>query len=274
MQQMGIWGPLLITPSPILLCPRSPQSLLLKWNPPAHDGGAAIASYRVEMRCSPLHSNGDLEHSGVEPQQSLALTPHFLTIYRCRRHADAACGQYPAQGPCSSYQCPQVTLVCYRQHNPCMCLSCPIAPALTPAFSTSAFPHSSGAECCVQVTDLMPGTTYDFRVMAISNQGGSPWSAVGSATTLPSVPLAPVRPVVSACSSTSFQLNWREPYGQGASVTNYTVNMARMPAHRPTANGHTRALSVESDIGSGGGYLAASVGFLSIRKCSRCGPGR
>jgi hypothetical protein len=113
----------------------------------------------------------------------------------------------------------------------------------------------------VQVTDLMPGTTYDFRVMAVNSQGGSPWSPTGSATTLPSVPLAPVRPSVSACSSHSFQLNWREPYGQGSPVSSYTVNMARMPAPRPPlANGHSRALSVESDLGSGGAPRAAPKG--------------
>jgi hypothetical protein len=71
-------------PHAAALCPllAVPQMLLLKWQPPSHDGGAPVASYRVEMRCSPEHANGDLEHSGVEPQQSLALTPHFLTIYR------------------------------------------------------------------------------------------------------------------------------------------------------------------------------------------------
>lgn len=59
-----------------------PQSLLLKWAPPAHDGGSPVTSYRVEMRCDPDAANGGAP-DGVGPQASLALTPHFLTIYRC-----------------------------------------------------------------------------------------------------------------------------------------------------------------------------------------------
>jgi hypothetical protein len=106
----------------------------------------------------------------------------------------------------------------------------------------------------VQVTDLAPGTSYEYRVMAVNGQGGSPWSPIGSATTLPSVPAAPAAPAVSACSSHSLHLSWREPHSQGAPVTSYTVNMARLlaPLPRPLANGHSRRLSADSDVGSGG----------------------
>lgn len=58
------------------------QSLLLRWQPPSHDGGSPVTSYRVEMRCSPLHANGGVDESSMGPHQSLALTPHFLQIYR------------------------------------------------------------------------------------------------------------------------------------------------------------------------------------------------
>lgn len=124
----------------------------------------------------------------------------------------------------------------------------------------------SGCECCVQVTDLMPGTTYEFRVMAINQQGGSPWSATGSASTLPSVPLPPPPPTISACSSHALHLTWREPYGQGAPVTSYTVNMARLNMQRPAANGHCRApsLSHESDHSSVGGWRVAGKCAASL----------
>jgi hypothetical protein len=56
------------------------QSLVLEWGPPPHDGGSALTSYRVEMRCSPNHTPEQME--GLHPEQTLALMPHFLTIYR------------------------------------------------------------------------------------------------------------------------------------------------------------------------------------------------
>ncbi|KAI8476074.1 MAG: fibronectin type III [Monoraphidium minutum] len=188
-------------------------SLLLKWLPPGHDGGSPLTGYRVEMRCSPSQAYGVLDESGVSPQHSLALTPHYLTIY-------------------------------------------------------------SGPECCVQVTDLMPGTTYEFRVMAINGMGGSLWSPAGDATTRPSVPLPPPPPSVSACSSHSLHLSWREPYGQGAPVTGYTVNMARAAPAAPArgaANGHGHAAGHASSVSAGSEHSSADLDAEGGPAAGSCG---
>lgn len=63
-----------------VVCPVLLQSLVLEWGPPPHDGGSPLTSYRVEMRCSPNHTPQTME--GLHPEQTLALMPHFLTIYR------------------------------------------------------------------------------------------------------------------------------------------------------------------------------------------------
>ena len=56
------------------------QSLVLKWHPPIHDGGAEVSGYRVEMR---QQANGARPHG----HQDVALV-NFLPIYRYAMHAE------------------------------------------------------------------------------------------------------------------------------------------------------------------------------------------
>lgn len=74
--------PLLTHPLTPHLHTRLAQSALLKWEAPPHDGGAPVTGYRVEMRCSPTQPEGRAGGEGLAQDQSLALAPHFLTIYR------------------------------------------------------------------------------------------------------------------------------------------------------------------------------------------------
>jgi hypothetical protein len=95
-------------------------------------------------------------------------------------------------------------------------------------------------ETCVQVTDLLPGTTYEFRMQAQNSLGASPWSVVGSARTQPAAPMAPAAPTCVSSSSTSINLSWTAPYHQGSPVTSYTVNMLRCGAvSTASSNGPT-----------------------------------
>ena len=76
------------------------------------------------------------------------------------------------------------------------------------------------------VSDLEPGHRYSFRCAAINAQGSSGWGAVAQADTLPGLPY-PVDPLhLVAATATTVKLRWGQPYGRGARVTGYTVEMA------------------------------------------------
>ena len=104
----------------------------------------------------------------------------------------------------------------------------------------------------MQVTDLAPATTYEYRAVAINSQGASSWSPIGSATTLPAAPLAPATLKLTGCSSQSLQLSWRAPGSQGAPITGYTVNIACVPLQAAT-NGHASASSEPGASSADGG---------------------
>jgi hypothetical protein len=173
------------------------QSLLLRWSVPQHDGGSAVAGYKVEMRCSPDASSST---AAIGPQHSLAIPEHFLNIY-------------------------------------------------------------SGPDVCVQVTDLLPGTAYEYRAAALNSHGAGPWSEIGTATTLPAAPLPPPAPQLAACTSSSLTISWVEPYGQGSPVSSYTLNMARLGpvgGSSSGANGVVHALA-NGTAADGSGHHHADV---------------
>lgn len=58
------------------------QCLLITWTSPEHHGGSEVSAYRLEMRCSPSNDAAHLT-AAAGSQDSLALTSHFLSIYRC-----------------------------------------------------------------------------------------------------------------------------------------------------------------------------------------------
>lgn len=112
----------------------------------------------------------------------------------------------------------------------------------------------AGPDMCVQVTDLLPGTAYEYRAAALNSHGAGPWSVIGTATTLPAAPLPPPAPQLAACSSSSLSVTWVEPYGQGSPVSSYTLNMARLGpvgGSGSGANGVVHAMANGTADGSG-----------------------
>jgi hypothetical protein len=120
----------------------------------------------------------------------------------------------------------------------------------------------SGPDMCVQVTDLLPGTAYEFRAAALNNQGASSWSEIGTATTLPAAPLPPPAPQLTASSSSSLSVVWKEPYDQGSPVTSYTLNMARLGPVFNNNSSNSAAVHMNGSADAAGHHMSDSHGEL------------
>lgn len=76
------------------------------------------------------------------------------------------------------------------------------------------------------VTDLEPGHRYSFRCSAMSEQGSSGWGLTMQAETLPGLPFEVDSLHLVAAAPTSLKLRWSQPFGRGARVTSYVLEMA------------------------------------------------
>ena len=150
-------------PPPPTVTSRQQTAVGVAWAPPEHDGGSAVASYRLEQRC-------------LGRVEELALPP--------------GAGKGKAQAD--------------------------------PSFQAAYL----GPERSCELRDLEPGMRHELRLLAINTQGASPWSPPVRVDTKPGPPFPPEPPeLAAAASSTALQLCWVRPYGQGAVVNNYILQV-------------------------------------------------
>ncbi|XP_024515058.1 fibronectin type-III domain-containing protein 3a isoform X1 [Selaginella moellendorffii] len=83
--------------------------------------------------------------------------------------------------------------------------------------------YSGGTNLTVKVTRLVPGTSYIFRVQALSCLGWSGLSKEVTYVTASSVPAAPTPPSLLSSSRNSISLCWEEPDNHGSPVSSYTL---------------------------------------------------
>ena len=153
------------------------------------------------------------------------------------------------------------------------------AAAASPTHSLAVPEHFlciySGPDTCVQVTDLLPGTAYEYRAAALNSHGAGPWSAVGVAATRPAAPLPPCAPTLVCASCSGLSVAWAEPYGQGSPVSGYTLAMARMgPANlAPSAcSGVGGAAAAVSSCSSSSLTTSSRAPSASSSVCSTAQP--
>jgi titin len=88
--------------------------------------------------------------------------------------------------------------------------------------------HDASAVRSFNVTGLLKGKSYQFRVSAINEIGTGASSAVHTVSTLTTVPGVPTSVVVSSVTSSTARLTWVAPVDNGGSaITDYTVQTSR-----------------------------------------------
>ncbi|XP_074602199.1 cell adhesion molecule Dscam1-like isoform X2 [Brevipalpus obovatus] len=104
------------------------------------------------------------------------------------------------------------------------------------SWSSSLSKEVDGSTSHTVVTDLIPLTTYDFRVFAINALGKSEPSKVISITTDEEAPSSPpILSRVDALSSTSMQIRWKAPkhIESFGSITGYYVGYKELNSDKP-----------------------------------------
>eukprot|EP00879_Flechtneria_rotunda_P003440 GHRR01003669.1.p1 GENE.GHRR01003669.1~~GHRR01003669.1.p1 ORF type:complete len:1144 (+),score=472.39 GHRR01003669.1:203-3634(+) len=277
---------------------KSRTSVTLTWKPPSSDGGSLVTAYQVQLQAKTKVAAASLGNDWIIIYDSTALATTFSALqggcqYLVRVAARNAAGQGQYCLPlqlCTAEDTPMAPampeanvaatslllswtppahdggspITGYKVEMRCSPGTSSSTVGISPHHSLAIPEHFlgiySGADTCVQVTDLLPGTTYEFRAAALNSQGAGGWSHTGTATTLPAAPLPPPIPQLLAATSSSLSVGWVEPYGQGSPVTSYTLNMARLGQVGSSSSSSTSSsASTISRVGSSNGFAIGTA---------------
>lgn len=103
------------------------------------------------------------------------------------------------------------------------------------------------------VSGLEPGHRYSLRCSAINAQGSSGWGPVAQAETLPGLPYPVDSLTLGAATANTIKLRWSAPYGRGAPVTSYAVEVAEAAAlaqQQATAQAAAQQQQLEAEQGA------------------------
>lgn len=116
-----------------------------------------------------------------------------------------------------------------------------------------------------EVDGLEPGRRYAFRCSAINAQGSSGWGPTSQLDTLPGLPFPVDCLSLAAATSTSLRVQWSQPYGQGAPVTGYVLEVADAAALEQQAGGELDQLFSPAHQGP----ECSATGACATLHCSR-----
>lgn len=215
------------------------HSFRLKWEPPNNTGGADINKYILEVNSG---SGYETVYCGTETEAVCDnLTPG--TTYQLRVSCVSAGGQSNYSDPCTVTtdainpgQCAQLRVhgkpksnsVTLRWSEPDYNGGAPVleyeVEMISPDASQSLVHKSRDTECTV--LNLSPGSQYTFQVKAVNRIGPGVWSDKLTITSGAAPPDAPEAPSVVAKSAFHIYVEWHEPKCNGASVTEYKLEMS------------------------------------------------
>ncbi|KAK9869632.1 hypothetical protein WA026_003377 [Henosepilachna vigintioctopunctata] len=226
-------------PRPILTQKPQADSINLSWCEPDYNGGAPILEYEVEM------SDSEGNSSLVYKSKGMSCTVGGLSPgceYRFMVRAINRIGRSPwseelvvssgAAPPCTPFpptfniKSPHIVIVEWKEPkcNGASVKEYKLEINRADAENENFEPVYEGPELSHEVKNLVPATSYDFRVLAVNSAGCSDFSAVSSVKT----PAAPPSAVIFSKHSstpTSISLHWKEPLDNGSEITAYNIEI-------------------------------------------------
>jgi len=243
---MGTWSPVAhITTLPI--CPKDTMppklgmkpeinSLYLQWEPPLDIGGAPITSYVVKMTKSLEQDFQEIYHGSKQNCLINELRPG--TNYYFKSQASNSAGASPwstvstlqtAPGPPDAVNIPSVTFkspTCLRfdWEEPVLHGSS-ITSYCIEKLENEVFQKVFQGSCltCEIKRNILPASTYYFRLQAISDAGSSPYSNICTVESPAAAP-GPVTDIkIIEQTSNSCLIQWHHPIENGSPVYEYVL---------------------------------------------------
>ncbi len=221
-----------MTPSGVPDAPAAPTasvvsstSVDVSWSAPA-DNGSGITGYTVTASTGGSQTTAatSLTYTGLAPG-----TPVTFTVVATNAIGDSAASAAspsvtPSAGP-GSPGTPNASVASPTSVDLDWTAAAANGSAISD-YTVTASPGgataSSGTGLSLTFTGLTTGTSYTFTVVA-TNGSGTASSGASSAVTPAAVPDAPAAPSASGVSSSSVDVSWSAPAGNGSGITGYTV---------------------------------------------------
>ncbi|XP_077285751.1 miles to go isoform X2 [Arctopsyche grandis] len=222
---------------PALLSDPRPYSIAITWQKPDYDGGSPVLEYNVEI-CE--EENSRLVYKGKETectvQELLPGRRYFFKVKAFNRVGggqwsetlDVTSGAAPPETPNLPRAVAKSPYNVFVQWDEPVCNGGPIIDYLLEMASINkddAFsPVFQGLQLSYDIKNLIPFSSYFFKVCAINKSGHSKWSEISEISTPGAPPGCP--PLLTAeATATDALLSWQEPPCNGYPIQHYRIDI-------------------------------------------------
>lgn len=238
-----------------------------KWEPPSDKGGADIKLYTLQINYDGSGSAYETVYTGNETE-AVCDRLHPGTTYQLRIACEgpAGCSPFsdvvpvttdavvpgaPSGLACSSSPGPYAAALRWEvpEYNggaPVIEFELKVDGASENFRNVIAF---KGRETYTVVKELVPGDRYEAQVRAYNRIGASAWSEPAfSFTAGAAAPFAPEQPDVTVKSSSLVTVSWKEPFANGAAITEYQLASACLPSRTQNTSSEDEGIGSEESF--------------------------